>query len=111
MVQQSSVVPNMATFTIQDSSNVEEETYYRAPGNQQQQAPVSPSALDGNVNFASLDSLMADLGGMVSKDGVEPNKGMDKKDANELIRLPSKGSERESKGALSGLGIKTHSVR
>ncbi|KAF9313625.1 hypothetical protein BG003_005006 [Podila horticola] len=67
VVQQSSVVPNISTFTIQDNSNVEEETYYRSPG---QQGPASP-ALDGNVNFSSLDSLMADIGNIVSKDGSD----------------------------------------
>lgn len=46
---------------------MEEETYYRSPG---QQGPASP-ALDGNVNFSSLDSLMADIGNIVSKDGSD----------------------------------------
>ncbi|KAF9354608.1 component of the polarisome [Mortierella sp. NVP85] len=70
-IQQSSVVPNVATFTIQDSSNAEEDdTYYRAPG----QGPASPAALEGNVSFASLDSLMADIGNIV-KDGPDSAKG------------------------------------
>ncbi|KAG9063797.1 component of the polarisome [Linnemannia hyalina] len=108
-VQQSSVVPNMATFTIQDSSNVEEETYYRSPG---QQAPASPTALEGNVNFASLDSLMTDIGHIVGKDGSDAsksasvggnNKISDKKaDANELMRLPK---DQEPRSPLNGLGI------
>ncbi|KAF9148265.1 hypothetical protein BG015_010006 [Linnemannia schmuckeri] len=109
VVQQSSVVPNMATFTIQDSSNVEEETYYRSPG---QQAPASPTALEGNVNFASLDSLMTDIGHIVGKDGPDANKSAsaggnnkisDKKaDANELMRLPK---DQEPRSPLNGLGI------
>ncbi|KAF9198429.1 component of the polarisome [Haplosporangium sp. Z 27] len=107
VVQQSSVVPNVATFTIQDSSNVEEDdTYYRSPV--QQQAPSTPSALDGNVNFASLDSLMADLGNIVSKDGSDPSKGSSNKDSkstqDDILRLPS-----EPKSPLSGLGINTGS--
>ncbi|KAG0282423.1 component of the polarisome [Linnemannia gamsii] len=109
VVQQSSVVPNMATFTIQDNSNVEEETYYRSPG---QQAPASPTALEGNVNFASLDSLMTDIGHIVGKDGSDAsksaaaggnNKISEKKgDANELMRLPK---DQEPRGPLNGLGI------
>ncbi|KAK3846769.1 MAG: hypothetical protein J3R72DRAFT_433535 [Linnemannia gamsii] len=108
VVQQSSVVPNMATFTIQDSSNVEEETYYRSPG---QQAPSSPTALDGNVNYGSLDSLMTDIGHIVSKDGSDASKsvpsggskGSEKKlDANELMRLPK---DQEPRNPLNGLGI------
>ncbi|KAI1315071.1 component of the polarisome [Mortierella claussenii] len=112
VVQQSNVVPNVSTFTIQDSSNAEEEeSYYRAPG---QQAPPTPSALDGSVNFASLDSLMADLGndlgngskdGGDSKDSAAINKATKGSQDNDLIRLPSKGAD--SKGALNGLGINT----
>jgi len=107
VVQQSNVVPNMATFTIQDSSNVEEETYYRAPGSQQPpQQQVPPTALDGNMNFASLDSLMADLGNIVKDDTKGSISSVqDKKQDNELIRLPN-----ETKGSLSGLGIDTNSV-
>ncbi|KAF9994871.1 component of the polarisome [Entomortierella chlamydospora] len=121
VVQQSSVVPNVATFTIQDSSNNDEDdAYYRSPV---QPAPPTPSALEGNVNFASLDSLMADLGNIVSKDGTDPLKGIsansnnnnnsnnsagikgsDSKDSNDVIRLPS-----ESKSPLNGLGINTGS--
>lgn len=114
VVHQSSVVPNMATFTIQDSSNVEEETYYRSPG---QQAPASPTALEGNVNFASLDSLMTDIGHIVGKDGSDAsksasvggnNKISDKKaDANELMRLPK---DQEPRSPLNGLGIDSGSV-
>ncbi|KAG0213811.1 component of the polarisome [Mortierella sp. GBA30] len=119
-VQQSSVVPNMATFTIQDSTNAEEETYYRAPG---QQTPVTPTALDGSVNFASLDSLMADLGNIVSKDGSDPTKsasagnnanmkGGEKNDAesSEYTRLNTP-KDLESKATLNGLGIETGSQR
>ncbi|KAF9427018.1 component of the polarisome [Entomortierella beljakovae] len=91
VVQQSSVVPNVSTFTIQDNSNVEEEdAYYRSPV---QQAPPSPTALDGNVNFASLDSLMADLGNIVNKDSSN-SKGSGNKDArspkdNGSMQLPN----------------------
>ncbi|KAG0370049.1 hypothetical protein BC939DRAFT_439854 [Gamsiella multidivaricata] len=110
-VHQSSVVPNVATFTIQDgSSNEEEEAYYRSPGQQ----PPTPSALDGNVNFASLDSLMADLGNIVKKDDSNPtkvsnsnasnNKGSS---SNDVLRLPAKTPEPQ--GPLSGLGINTGS--
>ncbi|KAF9913300.1 hypothetical protein EC991_000062 [Linnemannia zychae] len=108
VVQQSSVVPNMATFTIQDSSNVEEETYYRSPG---QQGPPSPAALEGNVNYASLDSLMTDIGHIVGKDGSETSKSAtsggskgieNKADANELMRLPK---DQEPRSPLNGLGI------
>lgn len=99
MVQQSSVVPNISTFTIQDNSNAEEETYYRSPG---QQGPASP-ALDGNVNFSSLDSLMADIGNIVSKDGSDPkaSKPLEKstQDTSDMaapkeeLRSPLKGTE------------------
>ncbi|KAF9275838.1 component of the polarisome, partial [Mortierella antarctica] len=99
VVQQSSVVPNISTFTIQDNSNAEEETYYRSPG---QQGPASP-ALDGNVNFSSLDSLMADIGNIVSKDGSDPkaSKPLEKstQDTSDMaapkeeLRSPLKGTE------------------
>jgi len=107
VVQQSSVVPNISTFTIQDNSNVEEETYYRSPG---QQGPASP-ALDGNVNFSSLDSLMADIGNIVNKDGSDSKgtRSLEKsaQDTNEMKvpkdepRSPSnKGTESSSVKAL-----------
>lgn len=87
MVQQSSVVPNISTFTIQENSNVEEETYYRSPGQQGPASPASP-ALDGNVNFSSLDSLMADIGNIVNKDGSDSKgtKSLEKsaQDTNEM---------------------------
>ncbi|KFH70808.1 hypothetical protein MVEG_03656 [Podila verticillata NRRL 6337] len=87
VVQQSSVVPNISTFTIQDNSNVEEETYYRSPGQQGPASPASP-ALDGNVNFSSLDSLMADIGNIVNKDGSDSKgtKSLEKsaQDTNEM---------------------------
>ncbi|KAG0224838.1 component of the polarisome [Mortierella sp. GBA43] len=97
VVQQSSVVPNVATFTIQDGSNAEEEdSYYRTPGGQQ--APSTPSALEGgNVSFASLDSLMADLGNIVGKDGSESTKGSTNSTGNKPKSSDSK--------ALNGLGI------
>ncbi|KAF9942117.1 component of the polarisome [Modicella reniformis] len=116
-VQQSNVVPNVATFTIQDSSNTEEEdSYYRAPG--QQQGPPSPSVLEGGLNYSSLDSLMADLSHAVGKDGLEStkgsatnslsagNRGSDSKSnqgINDFYR--SRGSE--SNATLNGLGIKS----
>lgn len=93
---------------------MEEETYYRSPG---QQAPASPTALEGNVNFASLDSLMTDIGHIVGKDGSDAsksaaaggnNKISEKKgDANELMRLPK---DQEPRGPLNGLGIDSGSV-
>ncbi|KAF9946125.1 component of the polarisome [Mortierella alpina] len=114
VVQQSSVVPNMATFTIQDNSNAEEEAYYRAPG---QQTPATPTALEGNVNFASLDSLMADLGNIVSKDGSDPAKGAsagnnatgNKSGDNRGVQ-DSMPKYTESQGGLNGLGIETESL-
>ncbi|KAF9109555.1 component of the polarisome [Mortierella sp. AM989] len=113
VVQQSSVVPNVATFTIQDNSNAEEEDgYFRSPV---QQSPPTPSALEGNVNFASLDSLMADLGNIVSNDGSGPSRGPagnspgnKGSDSNDVIRLPSKGNEPNS--PLNGLGINAGSL-
>lgn len=105
----------MATFTIQDNSNAEEEAYYRAPG---QQTPATPTALEGNVNFASLDSLMADLGNIVSKDGSDSAKGAsagnnatnnksgENRDVQDsLLKYP------ESQGGLNGLGIEAESVK
>ncbi|KAF9912665.1 component of the polarisome [Lobosporangium transversale] len=95
-VQQSSVVPNVATFTIQDSSNVEEDdSYYRSP---RQQSPSTPMALEGSVNFASLDSLMADIGHIVSKDGSDASKSSNA-NANKGAKDTSKGLD--SKGSLS----------
>ena len=93
---------------------MEEETYYRSPG---QQAPASPTALEGNVNFASLDSLMTDISHIVGKDGSDASKSAsvggnnrisDKKvDANELMRLPK---DQEPRSPLNGLGIDSGSV-
>ncbi|KAF9921629.1 component of the polarisome [Linnemannia zychae] len=108
VVQQSSVVPNVATFTIQDSSNVEDEAYYRSPG---QQSPTTPTALEGNVNFASLDSLMTDIGQIVSKDSQDASKSastggtksLDKKmESSELMKFPK---DQEPRSPLNGLGI------
>jgi hypothetical protein len=103
----------MATFTIQDSSNVEEETYYRSPG---QQGPASPTALEGSVNYANLDSLMTDIGQIVGKDGSDASKvtasggskSLEKKsDTNELMRIPK---DQESRSPLNGLSIDSESV-
>ncbi|KAF9193340.1 component of the polarisome [Haplosporangium sp. Z 767] len=100
VVQQSSVVPNVATFTIQDNSNAEEEAYYRTPG---QQTPSTPTALDGNVNYASLDSLMADIGNIVQKDGSDPTNTA----TAGLSVIPR---QVDAKTSLNGLGIETGST-
>ncbi|KAG0261584.1 component of the polarisome [Mortierella polycephala] len=111
VVQQSSVVPNVATFTIQDSSNAEEEAYYRAPG---QQTPSTPTALDGNVNYASLDSLMADIGNIVKKDGSDPANAasvggkVNEKFSQDGLHVTPR--QADSKTPLSGLGIETGST-
>ncbi|KAG0229351.1 component of the polarisome, partial [Actinomortierella wolfii] len=65
VVQQSNVVPEMATFTIQ-SLNTSDDDYYRSqgsanPASGNNSVPASPTALEGNVTFSSLDSLMADM--------------------------------------------------
>lgn len=100
------MVPNVATFTIvQDNGNAEEEdSYYRAPG---QQAPATPTALEGgNVSFASLDSLMADLGNIVGKDGSEARGSGSNVSTGKDSRPPPKYSE----SGLNGLGINTGTV-
>jgi len=96
-------VPNVATFTIQDSSNAEEDdTYYRAPG----QGPASPAALEGNVSFASLDSLMADIGNIV-KDGPDSAKGSTNSMAGNKGSDPTRPPRSSEVKALNGLGINT----
>ncbi|KAG0268939.1 component of the polarisome [Actinomortierella ambigua] len=82
VVQQSNVVPEMATFTIQTSSD---DDYYRSQGssntlNGNGSAPASPTALEGNVTFSSLDSLMADIGSVPKGQHAE-DKGNNMKSA------------------------------
>ncbi|KAF9975956.1 component of the polarisome [Actinomortierella ambigua] len=100
VVQQSNVVPEMATFTIQTSSD---DDYYRSQGsantlNSGGSVPASPTALEGNVTFSSLDSLMADIGSVPKGQHADDVKG-----SNNTKSLPPATSASPS----VGLGIDT----
>ncbi|KAG0235132.1 component of the polarisome [Actinomortierella wolfii] len=103
VVQQSNVVPEMATFTIQ-TVNSSEDDYYRSQGSANpvsgtSSVPASPTALEGNVTFSSLDSLMADMGNSAKEQPSEDVKTNSKSAAT----VASSGSP------SIGLGIDTGS--